>query len=229
MGEINQRMTRYVADHLRLPDDQASAVRQHYWQRYGATLLGLVRHHGVDPGDFLSKTHPGPELPEFVRRVQGERRRLEQLRGERWLLTNAPQHYACHVLELIGLKHMFARIITIEAMRLCGRLCPKPSALIMRHVIKCSGRAPSQIIFVDDHSENLRTAHRIGIQTARIWASPTASARARHSGRPLSIRRPSYVQLQVNSLALLVRHQHRLSRKQNSRDKSNHGCLRNDS
>ncbi|MFZ9176356.1 MAG: haloacid dehalogenase, partial [Burkholderiaceae bacterium] len=58
MAEINQRMTHYVAEQLGVDLAAASAVREQYWRRYGATLLGLVRHHGVGPQDFLAKTHP---------------------------------------------------------------------------------------------------------------------------------------------------------------------------
>ena len=58
MKEINRRMTLYIQERLNLDEEQASALRTRYWKRYGATLLGLVAHHGVDAADFLEKTHP---------------------------------------------------------------------------------------------------------------------------------------------------------------------------
>lgn len=212
MGEINRRMTRYVQEQLHLPEDQASALRQRYWVRYGATLLGLVRHHATDPHDFLAQTHPLNELQPMIRRIRGERQRLRQLQGDRWLLTNAPRAYAEMVLQKVGLHGLFSRLVSIEDMKACGRLCPKPSSLLMRRMIRLSGRRPSRLILIDDHSDNLKAAHRLGIRTARIWVSPTMLGRARASGRPLTVRRPSYVALQVNSLAALTRSQHRLTR-----------------
>lgn len=211
MGEINRRMTGYVADYLAMPLEQASALRDHYWHRYGATLLGLVRHHGVNAHDFLNKTHPTHDLPEFVRRVRGEAARIAQLRGEKWLLTNAPRAYSDHVLELIGLKNSFDRRISIEDMRVCGQLRPKPSHWMMRQILVQSGRSPHRVVLIDDYQENLRAAHALGMRTARIWVSKTARSNARNSGAPLTIRRPSYVRLQVNSLADLVKNQHRLA------------------
>ena len=204
MGEINRRMTRYVAERLGLSEQDASDLREKYWHRYGATLLGLVRHHGIDPHDFLAKTHPHRDLPEFVRRVPGERQRISRLSGERWLLTNAPRIYAEQVIALLGLKHSFHRLITIEDMVLCGRFRPKPSMLLMRHLQRHARRPACRIRLIDDHDDNLRAAHRLGIKTARIWASKTALAQARNLSRPLSVRRPSYVRLQVNSLAKLL-------------------------
>ena len=41
---------------------EAARLREHYWSRYGATLLGLVRHHGVKAAHFLEQTHLHPGL-----------------------------------------------------------------------------------------------------------------------------------------------------------------------
>ena len=46
-GRLNGSMTDYIVQHLGLPRPEADALRVHYWRRYGATLLGLERHHGV--------------------------------------------------------------------------------------------------------------------------------------------------------------------------------------
>jgi len=212
MAEINLRMTGYVADRLGLSWQQASDLRERYWQRYGATLLGLMRHHGVSAREFLHKTHPLDELPNFVQRISGERERLQQLRGEKWLFTNAPRAYAHRVLELIGLKNSFDRTITIEDMRFCGRCCPKPSPLVLQQALFRADRPAHRVILIDDHDENLRAAHALGMRTARIWVSKTACTKGRKIGRPPTARRPSYVQVQVNSLAELIKHQHQLTR-----------------
>lgn len=210
MGEINRRMTEYVAHHLSLSLAQASAVRERYWHRYGATLLGLVRHHGVCAHDFLAQTHPLHDLAHYVRGIRGERTRIRKLSGERWLLTNSPRAYAQQVLALIGLSKSFSRVISMEDMKMCGQFRPKPSIPMMRKILRSSGRSPDRVVLIDDSSPNLRAAHRLGVRAVRILASQTARRQARHSGRPLQVRRPSYVQLQVNSLQSLIRQQYRL-------------------
>jgi putative hydrolase of the HAD superfamily len=45
---INRSMVEYIRDHLGIEEDEATRIRQVYWQRYGATLLGMMRHHGTD-------------------------------------------------------------------------------------------------------------------------------------------------------------------------------------
>ena len=206
MAEINQRMTHYVAEQLGVDLAAASAVREKYWRRYGATLLGLVRHHGVDPQDFLAKTHPAAhELPAMVSHRTGLAHKLRLLKGRRWLLTNAPRHYTMGLLERLGIQRSFDRLICIEDMRALGRLQPKPAHWLWAHLIRQAGLPASRITLVDDSSENLRAAHRMGLRTARVWASPSFVARTRLQGRPAMIRRPSYVWHQVNSLASSAR------------------------
>ena len=59
---INDAMTSFVARRLHLDREAASQVRNRYWQQYGATLLGLVKHHAIDPHEFLYETHRFDEL-----------------------------------------------------------------------------------------------------------------------------------------------------------------------
>ena len=54
---INEKITQYIEHHLCVERSEANRLRKLYWDRYGATLTGLVRHHAVDSKDFLKKTH----------------------------------------------------------------------------------------------------------------------------------------------------------------------------
>ena len=49
---IDRAMTDYIVRELEVSANDADGMRRHYWQRYGATLLGLVRHHGVRAAAF---------------------------------------------------------------------------------------------------------------------------------------------------------------------------------
>ena len=67
----------YIQQHLKLSTDDSDALRRRYWQRYGATLLGLVKHHGVDAAHFLHHTHLLPGLEAAVRGHRARLRRAE--------------------------------------------------------------------------------------------------------------------------------------------------------
>ncbi|MFP3663497.1 hydrolase, partial [Burkholderia sp. SIMBA_043] len=76
-------------------------VRQQYSQRYGATMTGLVRNHGIDPHAFLHRSHDFDVNP-LVRAEKALAYKLRQLPGRKVLLTNAPLHYARAVLRRLG-------------------------------------------------------------------------------------------------------------------------------
>ncbi|MGA1733744.1 MAG: pyrimidine 5'-nucleotidase [Burkholderiaceae bacterium] len=212
MAEINRRMTLYMQARLDLNQAEASALRARYWKRYGATLLGLVAHHGVDAADFLQKTHPIETLDDFFLPNPGLARRLAKLKGERWLVTNAPRSYAQEVVKRLGLQHFFHAAIYIDDMQIHGRLRPKPSRLLwarIRHRSRLVGGQTSplgrQRFFVDDSDGNLRSAYRQGLQTIRFNGSDSHARLGWRLGRPFSARRPSFVLHQVNSWSTLVR------------------------
>ncbi len=52
-GELHLAMGDYIGTHLGLAPDAAGILRRRYWLRYGATLLGLLRHNAVSSAHFL--------------------------------------------------------------------------------------------------------------------------------------------------------------------------------
>ena len=81
-GAIDRRMTDYVERALGIDRAEANRLRTLYWRRYGATLLGLVRHHGIDPHHFLRETHDF-DVAELLRAERGSRGCLHGCPGAR--------------------------------------------------------------------------------------------------------------------------------------------------
>src|SRR5262245_32311982 len=97
LGTIDRRMTDYVVRHLEMDESEADRLRVTYWRRYGATLLGLMRHHAVDPHHFLRETHDF-DLARMVRAERGLARLFARLPGRKVLLTNAPSVYESKIV-----------------------------------------------------------------------------------------------------------------------------------
>ena len=57
---IEVRMANWVMQALGLERAGADALRADYCRRYGTTLAGLMREHGVDPGPYLTDVHEIP-------------------------------------------------------------------------------------------------------------------------------------------------------------------------
>lgn len=162
---INSSMTAYLQRHLQLDEAAANALRMHYWQRYGATLSGLMRHHGTRPEHFLWHTHQFPELERMVLREPRLRHVLKALPGRKVVFSNAPQHYAQAVLKLLRVDDLFDDVMAVEQ----TRYRPKPDSfgflrLLRRHRIRAV-----QCIMVEDSVENLYAAKRLGMRT--VWVN----------------------------------------------------------
>ena len=101
-------MTDWVERELALDRPSADRLRRDYWLRYGATLLGLVRHHAIDPHRFLRETHDF-DVAELLRAERGLATLFARLPGRKLLLTNAPARYAAQVIQHLGLAPHLAR------------------------------------------------------------------------------------------------------------------------
>ncbi len=198
MGHLYVSMGRYIEDELGLSTEEASALRRRYWLKYGATLLGLVRHHGVKPAHFLHHTHLLPGLEDRIRGHAADIAALARLPGRKFILTNAPAAYAQRVLGRLGIGHLFDGLIPIEQMHLFGQLRPKPDARMLRAVCARLGVHPTRCVLVEDTLVHQKAARGLGMGTVWMqrWLPP---------GRQRTQRRPAYVDRRVRSLLALLR------------------------
>lgn len=205
MPRINRAMTDYVARRLVLDTNEASALRAHYWRRYGATLLGMVAHHGVDPHEFLRETHPFPDLHRIVRRDRRLHAALARLPGRRIIVTNAPHDYARRVVRLLGIGSLIEAIVPVETMRFAGRLQPKPSRAMLRRIVARVRAHPARCVMVEDTVANLAAARALGITTVLVTgithgARPPAARPRAGSARRIGVQVQSFEHLPRRAL-----------------------------
>lgn len=162
---INRSMREYIERHLGVDKDEAARLRQTYWDRYGATLTGLVRHHGVDPRHFLHETHQFEDLHRMVVFERGLKAMLQRLPGRKIIFSNAPRHYTEAVLRLAGIRHEFAAVYSIEQLR----FRPKPAVSGFLRILRRERLDAKHCVMVEDSLANLVTAKRLGIRT--VWVS----------------------------------------------------------
>lgn len=162
---INRAMTAYIERHLGVDSREATRIRQDYWQRYGATLLGLMRHHGTDPRHFLHETHQFADLKRMVVFAKPLLHLLRRLPGRKIIFSNAPRHYAEAILEITGLGHRFDAVYAVENLK----FRPKPMPSGFRTLLQAERLNPRQCIMVEDSLANLVTAKKLGMRT--VWIS----------------------------------------------------------
>jgi putative hydrolase of the HAD superfamily len=183
---INRGMTAYLQQHLGLNEQAAGELRKHYWLRYGATLSGMMKHHGTDPEHFLWHTHQFPELHKMVLREPLLRHMLKQLPGKKLVFSNAPHHYAQAVLKLLRIDDLFDDVFAIEH----AQYRPKPQMAGFMRLLRKHRLNPARCVMVEDSAENLQAAKRLGMRT--VWVDHTT-------------RSPAYVDVKVRDVMELPR------------------------
>lgn len=161
---INQHMTAYLAEKLRLNTHDASTLRQHYWQKYGATLAGLQQHHPeIDLTEFLKNSHPLDKILPFLSPTQHTRELLTKISGKKFVFSNGPLFYVKAIIKNMKLQSYFHNLYGIDQLNYHYK--PDPQAYLqLCHSINA---LPQQCIMIDDNLTNLHTAHQLGMRT--IW------------------------------------------------------------
>ncbi|WP_051532258.1 pyrimidine 5'-nucleotidase [Brackiella oedipodis] len=193
---LHHKMTQAVMHSLQVSEQEAAFLRTKYLEKYGATVIGLSKHHHIDRQEFLRLSHDFNVQAEvlFEHNLPAL---LKRLPGTLYVLTNAPQEYAERVLHRLNIHSCFKGICAIDHMILQGRHKTKPSLALMRQLQAHLQEPSKKIIFVEDTLRNLKAAKTLGWQTVYIY----------NSGSPLGKQRalrPSYVDYRFNNLRQLL-------------------------
>jgi putative hydrolase of the HAD superfamily len=211
MAGMNRYLARLLGDGITPASDEVvNATRTMYWQRYGATTLGVVKHHGVKAEHFLDATHQFDDLPAMIRAERGLRQLLRRLPGRKILLTNAPHRYSSQVLRHLGLQRQFQHHVAVEAMTVHRHMRPKPSKLMLHRLMRRHQLTPRRCILVEDTLANLRSAREIGMRTAWVTQYLTIGDTAGLAHPQKRLIRPAYVDVKVKSVRNLPARLHRL-------------------
>jgi putative hydrolase of the HAD superfamily len=172
--QIEVRMTDWVMRELGVGRTEANRLRQHYWQKYGTTLSGLMREHGIDPGQYLTHVHDIdfsvlPLDPALAASIA-------DLPGRRIVYTNGGADYAERVLTARGLNGLFDAIYGIEQ----AGFLPKPERAAFETVFALDGLTPGTAAMFEDDPRNLRAPHDMGLRTVHVAEKPAAARHIHH-------------------------------------------------
>lgn len=164
---IGDRINRFMVEVVGIDPVEAPALRQLYFERYGTSLNGLRRHHGVDPFAYLSFVHDVP-LEDFLSPDPELRRMLERLAVRPTIFTNADIAHARRVLSLLGVADLIGEVIDIVALEWINK--PEPAAY-HRALTLCRQDDPTACLVVDDQPRNLAPAAALGMGTVLVGSA----------------------------------------------------------
>lgn len=203
-GQIN----RFVEVRLKVDSHQADRLRREYWMRYGSTLQGLIKHHGITAPEYFASTHCFDVRP-LLKFERGLVPRVLRIRGKKVLLTNAPHVYSKSVMLALDLEHRFDAHIALDHMQFYGVYAPKPSRRMLLRILAKRKIRPANAILVEDSPINLKAAKAIGMKTVLVRGFTRYAVRKKgsylspHSAPNFG--RPFYVDYCVHSVGQLHR------------------------
>lgn len=167
-AQVDEKMTRFIADFLDLDFHEAGALRRTYYLEHGTTLSGLMALHGMEPGAFLDYVHD-IDLAQ-VTPDPGLDRALSRLPGRKIIFTNGPAGHAERILERLSIGHHFEAVFDIIGAGYIPKPRPEPyRVLVHRHQLN-----PRKTVMVEDLARNLAPAAEMGMTT--VWVRPGGAA-----------------------------------------------------
>jgi putative hydrolase of the HAD superfamily len=159
---ISVRMTDWVMRELGISRAAADHMRVDYWRRYGTTLTGLMREHGVDPAPYLHEVHDialDRLMPDTALAA-----RIRALPGRRIVYTNGSAPYAERVLHARGLSGLFDAIYGVEH----ADFLPKPERAAFDIIFHKDSLDPARAAMFEDDPRNLAVPHALGMRTVHV-------------------------------------------------------------
>ncbi|MFP3920861.1 MAG: pyrimidine 5'-nucleotidase [Dichotomicrobium sp.] len=164
-AQVDRRMGEFIVNYLEVMPDEARRIQKHYYHTFGTTLAGLMKQHGVAPGDFLDYVHdidlspiePAPDLAEAAK----------ALPGKRYIFTNGSRRHAERVAEKLEVLHVFDGIFDIAD----SEYVPKPTRRAYDRAFEVFGADPRRAAMFEDLPHNLETPHALGMVTVLVHSS----------------------------------------------------------
>ena len=160
--QMKRRVVLFIADQMKIDHAAAEAVHLDYYQRYGATLHGLIDLHSIAPRDFLDFIHD-IDLS-VLGRNEALIAALRALPGRRIVFTNASRGHAVASLEVMGMSDLFDAIASIEDSDFLG----KPHLSAFSGFLDAHGVNPLTSAMFEDRPGNLVVPHELGMKTVLV-------------------------------------------------------------
>ncbi|MCB0255161.1 MAG: pyrimidine 5'-nucleotidase [Anaerolineae bacterium] len=166
MQQISRQIRRYIVETLGVSAEEADTLARRYHRDYGTSLQGLLANHHIDPDRYLNFVHtltldalgPDPALDSL----------LASLPAEKVIFTNADRAHAERVLQRLGIRRHFSRIIDVVAVDYVS----KPNLPAYTTCLRLLDASADECVMIEDSGRNLQPAAALGMVTVLVDGSP---------------------------------------------------------
>ena len=160
--QIDLRMKQFISSRLNISKEEAFKIQKKFYNEYGTTLSGLMKHYQIQPNEFLKYVHD-VDLSK-LKKCPSLFKEINQLPGRKIIYTNGDQDYAKKVLNSLGVESLFEYILDITK----SKYIPKPSVEPLITYLNKNNINLKTCVYFEDLEKNLENAHKYGITTVHI-------------------------------------------------------------
>lgn len=162
--EVVRNIRRYAAAALNISVEEADRKTQPYYKQYGATVLGLKKHDGIDPAHFMATVYWELGLNSLTPNDIDLRNLLQLLPGRKVIFTNGSRYHAERVLDYMGIRDLFDDIVDVSV----ADYRPKPMREPFDAFFAQTGIDPATAAFFEDSVRNLDVGKSYGMTTLLV-------------------------------------------------------------
>ena len=163
-SQIDQKMTSFIADNLKISNEEAFNIQKQNFIDHGTTLAGFMNsgNDKINPDKFLEFVHD--INLSSLKEDNDLRRILLLLPGKKYIFTNGTKKHAENVLKKLNLENIFHSIFGIKE----ANYLPKPNIETYNLFLKTYKIDPKTSIMFEDMGRNLIPAKELGMKTVLL-------------------------------------------------------------
>jgi putative hydrolase of the HAD superfamily len=163
-SQIDQKMTSFIADNLKISNEEAFNIQKQNFIDHGTTLAGFMNsgNDKIDPDKFLEFVHD--INLNSLKEDNDLRKILLLLPGKKYIFTNGTKKHAENVLKKLNLENIFQSIFGIKE----ANYIPKPNLETYNLFLKTYKIDPKTSIMFEDMGRNLIPAKELGMKTVLL-------------------------------------------------------------
>ena len=163
---IDRRINRFMEEIVGIDPGDVDPLRRYYWQEYGVTLQGLIRHFDVDPEAYLHFVHD-VDVTSRLSSDPALAAILSALPQRKVVFTNGSSAHAERVLAALGIRQAFETVFDIRV----ANYLLKPFLAPYEQIVARLAVAPADCVMVEDVAANLAPAKTLGMTTILVGGS----------------------------------------------------------
>ena len=161
--KVHILMGRFIEEKLSLSSGEAQALRSKYYHQYGTTLRGLMIEHKINPDEYLDYVHQINY--DVVSPNEGLKNTIQELKGKKYIFTNANYGHVEKVLEKLKMENIFDGCFDISE----SDYLPKPHKEIYESFQEKFNLDNSSTAMFEDLHINLKVPSAMGWDT--VWVT----------------------------------------------------------